>query len=326
MIFRRVAGTLVLIVLGASPLWAVPASTNAPAIASQTVVKLKGKAPMTADSAVYEERSARYFVVQGTASMRFSTKEVEYVKPPKPKGFNAATNDIAQLEIIVRDYRRLWWDTEAFKHLMPLYVSAGQHTNAVALYEDIRKRLPAPPPLSLQRNYWDALLASRQFEKLDKELDEAIKNGSHEETALAYILFHSLWDANVLVACCAFLHYEALRFVNDVLPRVKIIAPRIRVAAALLMAMVSHIGQIALFAFAFYILRDRFSLGLFGGQFEDTFSSFLYFSAETYTSLGFGDIYPVGALRMVTGIEALTGLLMISWTASFTYLEMRRFW
>jgi len=26
------------------------------------------------------------------------------------------------------------------------------------------------------------------------------------------------------------------------------------------------------------------------------------------------------------GIETLTGLLMISWTASFSYLEMRRFW
>jgi uncharacterized membrane protein len=29
---------------------------------------------------------------------------------------------------------------------------------------------------------------------------------------------------------------------------------------------------------------------------------------------------------MVAGMEALTGLLMISWTASFTYLEMSRYW
>jgi hypothetical protein len=29
---------------------------------------------------------------------------------------------------------------------------------------------------------------------------------------------------------------------------------------------------------------------------------------------------------MLAGVEALTGLLMISWTASFTYLEMNRYW
>jgi hypothetical protein len=49
-------------------------------------------------------------------------------------------------------------------------------------------------------------------------------------------------------------------------------------------------------------------------------------STETYASLGFGDVYPVGVMRLVAGIEALTGLLMIGWTASFTYLEMCRHW
>ena len=29
---------------------------------------------------------------------------------------------------------------------------------------------------------------------------------------------------------------------------------------------------------------------------------------------------------MICGIESLVGLLMVSWTASFTYLEMRRYW
>ncbi len=67
-------------------------------------------------------------------------------------------------------------------------------------------------------------------------------------------------------------------------------------------------------------------LGQFGGHFEDTDSNFLYFSTETYSTLGLGDIYPIGTLRMVMGIETLTGLLMISWTASFSYLQMRRFW
>jgi hypothetical protein len=37
-------------------------------------------------------------------------------------------------------------------------------------------------------------------------------------------------------------------------------------------------------------------------------------------------VYPVGKMRLIAGIEALTGLLMIGWSASFTYLQMSRNW
>jgi hypothetical protein len=30
--------------------------------------------------------------------------------------------------------------------------------------------------------------------------------------------------------------------------------------------------------------------------------------------------------RLISGTEALTGLVMIAWTASFTYLLMERYW
>ena len=122
------------------------------------------------------------------------------------------------------------------------------------------------------------------------------------------------------------LHYECLKLLNDFLPRAAMIQNHAKVLASMGGAMISHLLQIMLFAGAYHLLRDNFGLGGFGGEFRDAFSSFLYFSAETYTTLGIGDIYPSGSLRMVTGIEALTGLLMISWTASFTYLEMRRYW
>jgi len=130
----------------------------------------------------------------------------------------------------------------------------------------------------------------------------------------------------LLIGACTLLHYECLKLLNDSLPRAAIIENRAKVLAALGGAMISHLSQIMLFAGAYFLLRDRFGLGGFGGAFIDSFASFLYFSSETYTTLGLGDIYPSGSLRMVTGIEALTGLLMISWTASFTYLEMRRYW
>jgi hypothetical protein len=122
------------------------------------------------------------------------------------------------------------------------------------------------------------------------------------------------------------LHYECLKLLSLVLPRAAIIETRAKVLVALGGAMFSHLSQIMLFAGAYFLLRDKFGLGGFGGHFRDEFSSFVYFASETYTTLGLGDIYPSGSLRLVTGIEALTGLLMISWTASFTYLEMRRYW
>jgi hypothetical protein len=130
----------------------------------------------------------------------------------------------------------------------------------------------------------------------------------------------------LLCGTSTLLHYECLKLLNDFLPRAAIIENRAKVLAALGGAMVSHLFQIVFFALAYFLLRDNFGLGGFGGQFRDVFASFLYFSSETYTTLGLGDIYPTGSLRMVTGIEALTGLLMLSWTASFTYLEMRRYW
>ncbi len=42
--------------------------------------------------------------------------------------------------------------------------------------------------------------------------------------------------------------------------------------------------------------------------------------------LGFGDIQPHGAIRNFVGLESLTGLLLITWTASFLYFEMQRYW
>lgn len=130
----------------------------------------------------------------------------------------------------------------------------------------------------------------------------------------------------VLSSASALIHFECLKLLSDFLPRASLIETRAKVLAAMSGAMVSHLFQIVLFAAAYHLLRDNFGLGGFSGHFKDAFSSFFYFSIETYTSLGIGDIYPSGSLRLVTGIEALIGLLMIGWTASYTYIEMRRYW
>jgi hypothetical protein len=73
-------------------------------------------------------------------------------------------------------------------------------------------------------------------------------------------------------------------------------------------------------------VTDHLGIGSFGGALEHHFADYLYFSTATYTSLGYGDIYPRGGLRLMAGIETVTGLMMIAWSASFTYLTMEKFW
>ncbi len=52
----------------------------------------------------------------------------------------------------------------------------------------------------------------------------------------------------------------------------------------------------------------------------------VYLSATTYTTLGFGDLTPVGPIRFLSGTIALTGFVLIAGSASFTYMEMSRNW
>ena len=66
--------------------------------------------------------------------------------------------------------------------------------------------------------------------------------------------------------------------------------------------------------------------GTLAGTFEGTFFDCVYFSFTSYTTLGTGDIEPFGDIRFLTGLESLTGLVLITWTASFLYLEMTRYW
>jgi len=52
----------------------------------------------------------------------------------------------------------------------------------------------------------------------------------------------------------------------------------------------------------------------------------LYFSAVVYTTGGFGDIVPQGPIRLPAGSEVVTGVVLITGSASFIFLEMQRYW
>ena len=86
-----------------------------------------------------------------------------------------------------------------------------------------------------------------------------------------------------------------------------------------------HTLEIAIFAGAYQGLQTM-GLGELRGLEYQRFFSYFYYSAVVYTTLGFGDIIPLGPAKILTGFEALIGLGFITWSASFTFLEMQRYW
>jgi voltage-gated potassium channel Kch len=120
-------------------------------------------------------------------------------------------------------------------------------------------------------------------------------------------------------------HYEALRLLSGVLPVVHV-APRAKLILVLISAFFSHALQILLYALAYVWFVNVLGIGAFKGLAELTLLDSLYFSAETFTSLGFGDIVPTGPLQLLAGSETLIGLLLIGWSASYTFVAMERFW
>jgi hypothetical protein len=91
------------------------------------------------------------------------------------------------------------------------------------------------------------------------------------------------------------------------------------------MALIAHSIEVSLFAIA-YLVSISFGFGTLEGEFTGTAADYIYFSYASFTTVGFGDITPTGPLRLLAGVEALTGLVLITWTASYLYIEMTRLW
>jgi hypothetical protein len=129
----------------------------------------------------------------------------------------------------------------------------------------------------------------------------------------------------VLLLLTTVIHYEMLRMLSVGLPGLNVPA-RAKLIAVIIGTFCAHALEILLYAVAFYVFARYLRDGMLGDAAHSSFTLSLYFSGETYTSLGYGDVVPGGDLRMLAGMEALNGLLLIGWSASYTYIAMERFW
>lgn len=139
------------------------------------------------------------------------------------------------------------------------------------------------------------------------------------------VLVIAIGMALFLVATSVLLHYEILRLTSQLIPHLSI-ATRSKVLVVITGVFSAHLLEICLFAWTYWMMHHFPALGAIGGQFTNSGLDFFYFSITSYTTLGMGDLFPHGALRLIAGMEALTGFVLIGWSASFTYLAMEKFW
>ncbi|VAV89241.1 hypothetical protein MNBD_ALPHA04-2452 [hydrothermal vent metagenome] len=137
-------------------------------------------------------------------------------------------------------------------------------------------------------------------------------------------LIVGLFVSFLLISSCLYLHFKALRNGARIISGLDA-GTRKPMLLVMVMIFLTHLMEIVLFAVAYWIMAKT-GTGSLAGAHNSTSIDYFYFSIASYTTLGIGDIIPEGPIRVVAGIEALTGLLLIAWSASFTYLTMERIW
>lgn len=58
----------------------------------------------------------------------------------------------------------------------------------------------------------------------------------------------------------------------------------------------------------------------------DTLESAVYFSAVTFTTLGYGDITLSSSWRLLSSFEAINGIVLVGWTTAFLFAVLQRTW
>jgi len=79
-----------------------------------------------------------------------------------------------------------------------------------------------------------------------------------------------------------------------------------------------HFVQAGIWAFTYYILPGI-------TEFE-TMEKAIYFSLVTFTTLGYGEITISSTNRILSGFEAINGILLIGWSTAFMFSVVQFIW
>lgn len=130
---------------------------------------------------------------------------------------------------------------------------------------------------------------------------------------------------SLVVVTVVMIHYEFLYRLTAVMPKLKM-KHRYRIVFGVYGCLVAHTVEVMVYAVAYYYMHQSQGWGHLQGNFDGSFLDCAYYSVTSFTTLGIGDIEPIGPLRFLTGVESLTGLVLITWSASFLFFKMQRYW
>jgi hypothetical protein len=128
-----------------------------------------------------------------------------------------------------------------------------------------------------------------------------------------------------VIALVVMIHYEFLHQTTLLMPRLQL-RHRFRIVLGVFLALTAHAVEVWIFGVAYFLMNRAENWGHLEGNFDGNLLDCVYFSFTVYSTLGTGDIVAWGDMRFLAGLEALTGLVLVTWTASFLYLEMTRYW
>ena len=131
-----------------------------------------------------------------------------------------------------------------------------------------------------------------------------------------------------LVLTTMVIHYEVLYYLAKQLPRLHHVVPRFRVLIGVCAIFMTHVVEIWIFALGYYATLQIDGMGHLVGEITShgPLLDTVYLSFVTFTTVGYGDLVAGGYMRYLTGVEALTGLILVTWSASFLFVEMQKFW
>ena len=129
----------------------------------------------------------------------------------------------------------------------------------------------------------------------------------------------------LVIAVSVIVHHECLILISRLLGMHREKARR-KVLFGVFGTIIAHSIEVWIFAVAYYFLLANGSWGEMTGDFDGSFVDCVYLSFSCFTTVGFGDVVAVGPIRFLTVLEALTGLVLITWSASFLFLQMEKFW
>jgi voltage-gated potassium channel len=82
--------------------------------------------------------------------------------------------------------------------------------------------------------------------------------------------------------------------------------------------LVLHTLQIVIWAYAYLSIVPAGEL--------DTLEEAVYFSFVTFTTLGYGDITLSEGWRLLSGIQALNGIMLVGWSTAMLFAVVQKSW